>query len=368
MGSGVYTHARELGLELSNMGLTPFVVGTKNASQPVSSQYIELLKSSSFGSKFLSSKWMAPYLVEKWVRQNQRRPSILHGLSNLNLSVFHRKSKSLRYVITVHDLIPLIAPNGVSGALHWQMKMILPKVLAKADAIVTVSEWTSRSLIDFFPFVSAKVIHKIPNGYRSEDFNAEQYSQVIPSPSICNIDKQDLKLVIVARGESYKRLEKIGELAQHLKRCHKSSFSIRLVTDVKGEAIVKRTLSGELKQNVTIYKALDTQQLQRLYVEATVNISFSLYEGFGLPLLEALAANTPSVFVAGSGSSEYLNPQVSVAVSSEAEIGEWYHAILRAQALKFSDKFSETAKRHLISLPSWKDAAFRLKSLYESLT
>lgn len=93
------------------------------------------------------------------------RPTIYHGLSNFNLPCIRRpKPQAVRFVLTVHDLIPILAGSSVSRALRLQSRFLLPRALERADSIIAVSNWTSSTLAERFPQHCSKIT-VIPNGF-----------------------------------------------------------------------------------------------------------------------------------------------------------------------------------------------------------
>jgi glycosyltransferase involved in cell wall biosynthesis len=84
---------------------------------------------------------------------------VFHALSNFNLPL--QRVVGTRLVLTVHDLIPLRAPDNVSAAFRWQFRLWLSRSVVVADRVLAVSAHTRDQLRARFPGVEATVV---PNG------------------------------------------------------------------------------------------------------------------------------------------------------------------------------------------------------------
>ena len=76
------------------------------------------------------------------------RPRLYHATANFNLPL--RPTPGVPYVLTVHDLVPLLLPDTVSRAFRWQFRAWLTSSLRVADAVICVSEVTRQSLLAQF--------------------------------------------------------------------------------------------------------------------------------------------------------------------------------------------------------------------------
>ena len=81
---------------------------------------------------------------------------IFHAHANFNLPTLKNFSNKQKYVLTVHDFIPIILKKDVSSSLYLQFKYLFPRAADKADLLICVSNWTRDCLVDFFPAYSAK--------------------------------------------------------------------------------------------------------------------------------------------------------------------------------------------------------------------
>lgn len=220
--------------------------------------------------------------------------NIYHGLSNELPFGIHRTN--IKTVVTIHDLINLRYPENYGVFDRWVYKQKLKYAQRHADLIITPSLQTKQDLIHYFGTKSKKIrviplsIPPLPN------FNQTEEKEYILCISSFNKRKNLTNLV-----NAYQQLEvikprliiagKIGEQYPKLKKLVDGSKRIKLIP------------------NPT------TEQIHSLYNSAEFCVYPSLFEGFGIPILEAFAhrkvvatSNTSSMPEVGGNTAAYFNP------------------------------------------------------------
>ncbi len=196
----------------------------------------------------------------------------------------------VRHVITVHDLIPLTSPGEAPLPVYWNYKYRLPSILGNASAIISVSEHTKRDVQKYYQIKPEKII-TIPEGYDKNIF--------VPQSCDTNIlERYGLKykqyMLSVGNASPRKNLIKLIQSFQQI--CHRVPHNLVLVgTKRAGEL---RALRGEIQRlglggRVIILNYVPYHELPQLYSSAALVVYLSLHEGFGLPVLEAMACGTP---------------------------------------------------------------------------
>ena len=194
-------------------------------------------------------------------------------------------------VVTVHDLIPLLL-----SSLHphtselFFFRHFLPLVLQRSRAIIAVSKSTKEDIIKFY-HLPAEKIHVIYEGYDAKLF----------------YPRQDIEIVTRVYGLEHYILY-VGNLLPHknvaslIRAFHLISSKVphRLVLEGRRDtahAAELETLVRELglEGRVVFLGYVPLNHLPYLYSGATVFVTVSLSEGFGLPPLEAIACGTPVV-------------------------------------------------------------------------
>lgn len=219
--------------------------------------------------------------------------------------------KGSSQIVTVHDLLPLQYP---SLRRHQQLyyKVFLPIVLKKSAAIITVSESTKRDLIQFYNY-PAERIHVIYNGYDQDMFKPSD-TQASDGKYFLIVNAHHPYKNAQAALDAYKNL---ADLLEH---------GLIIVAPEPGSTYVRKLKSKValhgLEKRVCFKDYVGEEELAGLYRGATALIYPSLYEGFGLPPLEAMAcgcpvivSNTSSLPEVCGGAAYGVDPQDTAAIS-----------------------------------------------------
>jgi glycosyltransferase involved in cell wall biosynthesis len=174
-------------------------------------------------------------------------------------------------VVTFHDLGVLRHPKAFNAWSRNYGRALLPRVARAAARIIAVSEFTARELVDLLG-VPREKIRVIPNA--------------VGSPFTPNGAAAEGEYVLaVGTLEPRKNLP---TLVEGFRRAHLNGCELRLVGE-RGWGDV------ELAEGVSWLGRVSDDELARLYRGARCVAYASLYEGFGLPVLEAMACGTAVV-------------------------------------------------------------------------
>jgi glycosyltransferase involved in cell wall biosynthesis len=185
-----------------------------------------------------------------------------------------------RYVVELHDLIPLRYPRAGSMLTRYY-RHVLPRVLADAQHVITNSECTARDAADQLGVDRSKLT-AIPLGFDAEAF---RFRDLPTEPYF----------LYVGRRDPHKNLKHIITAFSRLGR---KDLQLRLA----GPADPARTASlrqwADLMRVPNQVRFLDyvpQPQLHELLGRALALVFVSRWEGFGLPVLEAMASGTPVI-------------------------------------------------------------------------
>jgi glycosyltransferase involved in cell wall biosynthesis len=346
-GSGIFIHASQLGRALIGEGVSPILMGNEGIHKNFPEFDVIGVKQGAF-SKLSESKLVRPTKSFQHLK-NLSKPFIYHGLSNINLPLIGRNPHA-RFVVTIHDVIPLLAPKSVSKKYFLQFRAALKNVCSRADAIICVSQWTAKTL-QAHTSVDPGKIHVIMNG------RPKVQIKVAREPS------NSIKLISVGRFEPYKNFDRLIQLVRQMKQ-----LSLTLVTDRSGKAQFEEFGKDLIEdQRLQVFTHQTPEQLVSHYCAADVYVHMSQFEGFCLPAVEAMATALPVVYRLGSGIDEVCGHDVCRPLGEFATADDWMEAIATMAEDSKSAEFPERLEQHLSKLDDWGQAAKKVKNLYESL-
>ncbi len=199
-------------------------------------------------------------------------------------------------VVTVHDVIHLLFPQYLPSRLasHYARFMIR-RATEKAELILTVSDASKRDLLTFFDLPPEK-IHVIPNGINST------ITQPLTDAELDGIrERYQIKgrtLLFVGNIKPHKNVERlIAAVAKARENPDLSDLTLIVVGDdiSKYPSLRRAVARHHIRGNVRFFGFVPERILVAMYKIADVFVFPSLYEGFGLPPLEAMANGTPVV-------------------------------------------------------------------------
>jgi glycosyltransferase involved in cell wall biosynthesis len=274
---------------------------------------------------------------------NQDDCQIFHGLSHeIPLAIQHTRIKS---IVTIHDLIFLRFPQYykfIDRKLYeWKSK----SACKRANKIIAISEKTKADIIDLYGISPEKieVIYQSCDDSFKVPFPKETLSRIsatykLPEKYILNVgtieERKNLKLAVQA-------LKEVSE-------------DFKLVVIGKQTAYFK-TVEQEieklgLKNRIIFLKNIPFSDLPGIYQMASVFVYPSFYEGFGIPIIEALYSAIPVVAATGSCLEEaggpnslYVSPNdakgLATAINQVIENPQLQKE-MKEKGLEFVQKFS----------------------------
>ncbi len=192
--------------------------------------------------------------------------------------------KKTKLVVTLHDVAYLTHPKTVSKFFYLYYKIAIPIILKRADKIVTISKASKEEIVKYYPFSKNK-IEIIYNGILDSFFEKREVKKdnIILYVGSLN-ERKNFSSVI----EAFKSVpEKFG-----YKLVIVGNFSDNFSLKPKNLIALQK---AKQDKNIIFYSQLDLKKLQELYLKAKIFIYPSFYEGFGFPLLEAMASKTPVI-------------------------------------------------------------------------
>ncbi len=283
---------------------------------------------------------------------------ILHEPGIVRPSILY--SSGFKKIITIHDLVPLIFPNTTSLFDIVNLKVV-QMLKRNIDAVIVPSENTKRDVIKFFRIPNDK-IKVIPYG-RDERFrlikDREELENVrlkykLPDKFVLFVGTLEPRKNIKNLIKAYYKLKKKG-IRHKLVIVGKRGWKYKQIFDV--------WKSLDLGGDVMFVDYVENEYLPFIYNLADLFVYPSLYEGFGLPPLEAMACGCPVVVSNTSSLPEVVGDAgIKVDPYNIDEIADAMYKILINDDLK-----DELVKRGLkrAKLFSWEKAAKETLKMYE---
>jgi glycosyltransferase involved in cell wall biosynthesis len=176
-------------------------------------------------------------------------------------------------VVTVHDLSFVRSPELMGRKDRLVFRTMVPRAVRRAARVLTVSERTKRDLVELYGVAESRVV-VTPNG-------VDPAFSTVPGP-------RDGSYVL-AVGAIQRRKNQLAALDA----AREAGLRLVVAGPEKDE-----TVAQELRRGGALLEGyVETERLAELYRGAACLVQPSRYEGFGLPVLEAMACGTPVVAV-----------------------------------------------------------------------
>ncbi|MDR2040343.1 MAG: glycosyltransferase family 4 protein [Bacteroidales bacterium] len=288
-------------------------------------------------NKYFSSLWRTKSIVQDLFRDNIQ---LYHGLSNELPAGLDKKG--IRSIVTIHDLIFLRFPDYYKAIDRAVYKRKFRYACQKADHIVTVSECTKNDVISYFDIDP----QKISIIYQGCD--------TLFHHTVSNEEKQRIRkkyhlpetfMLNVGTIESRKNLMLAVKSLLHLDE------SIHLVAvgreTAYAEQIKNFVTKNKLEKRVHLFSGVPLTDLPAFYQTASVFVYPSFYEGFGIPIIEALYSGVPVIAAIGSCLLEAGGPHsIYVDPDNDEELAKNVKKILSNDT--FTSKMITEGKKHAI--------------------
>lgn len=275
--------------------------------------------------KKLSSIWRIGRITKQL---EEEKVNLFHGLSN-ELPLNIRKSR-IKSIVTIHDLIFLRFPKYYHFIDRKIYTYKFRKACENSDRIIAISECTKRDIMRFFQIPASKIevvyqgCDPIFEQKVSEETKKEiRYRYQLPERFILNVGS------IEERKNALLAVQALSELEQDI---HLVIVGKRTPYTEKIERFVNE---HHLTARVHIFSDVPFKDLPAFYQCAEIFAYPSYFEGFGIPIIEALHSGVPVVAATGSCLEEAGGPDsLYIDPDNVKEIGNAFRRILNDNNLK----------------------------------
>jgi glycosyltransferase involved in cell wall biosynthesis len=302
---------------------------------------------------FLSSWWRTS-MVSEDIRAHEL--DVFHGLSN---ELPKRLPRGVAKVVTIHDLIFLRHPEWYPFIDRNVYFRKFRNACKQADAVVAVSEHTKKDIIHFFNTSEdkIKVVYQACDSrfLRHADKHAIETfrkKRSLPADYILYVGTIEERKNLLTLARALAQVDGIPLVVIGRKKKYFDKVSRFMKENHAGNRII-------FPENISVH------ELPLVFQGASVFVYPSFYEGFGIPVIEALSSRVPVITTsvtalpeAGGDAAIYFNPH------DAADLAEKIKAVLGDAALRkrMSEAGAEYVKRF-----GRKETATAMMDLYKSL-
>jgi glycosyltransferase involved in cell wall biosynthesis len=296
-------------------------------------------------NKALTAYWRSKSIVRDLFTN---KIDIYHGLSHeLPLGI---EKTNIKTVVTIHDLIFIRYPNlfrTIDRKIYYKK---FKSACHRADKIIAVSQQTKQDIIDFFliPEEKIEVVYQGCNKVFQDTIEGNKQKETQEKYNLPND-----YLLCVGSIEERKNLLTLLKALKEL-----PNQKLVVIGNGKGYKIkcLRFIAEHNLSNRVAFLNGLETEEMAAIYQSAQMLVYPSIFEGFGIPILEALFSKTPVITSkdgcfaeAGGPTTKYINP-LSVNEMKEAILEIQNSTELQEQMIAKGFKYAQNFKDEKIAI------------------
>jgi glycosyltransferase involved in cell wall biosynthesis len=255
-----------------------------------------------------------------------------------------------KVVVTVHDLGFKHYPNLYPFLNRLYHNLAMNFSVRRANHIITISKATEKDILKFYPRIDAEKITVIYHGY-----DRKKFRPAVKEEHQSFKEKYGPYILFLGRLEYKKNIKRIVETYVQI-RCQNKSVAHKLVlagSPKYGFEEIKtliESLPRHIQEDIIVTGYVKDSEVPRIIREADIFLFPSLFEGFGMPVIEAFASGVPVVTskttslpeIAG-GAALLVDPYKTndiVAACLKLITNRKYHQTLKTRGLTRAKDFS----------------------------
>ncbi len=310
--------------------------------------------------KYLPMKSYCWHLYSQFKLSNNNHDlDIIHSPENASLFV---KLKDQKKIITTYDLIPKFYPDTIDHITLFRFKYLFPRTLKTADKIIAISNSTKKDLIDYFNIPEGKIkVILLAADEKFKPLNKDETEEIKR--------RYNLNFPFILYVGNLAKHKNIPALIKAFYKITKKGISHKLVITGKRGCKYKEIFETidklNLQDDVMFTGYVSDEDLPALYNAAELFVYPSLYEGFGLPPLEAMACGTPVITSNTSSLPEVVGDAgIMVDPHDVDELADTMYDVLTNDGLK-EDLIKKGLER--AKMFSWEKCALETLKVYKEL-
>lgn len=356
-GSGIGTYIENLLEELLNIDNTNnyTIFWTGDNFQKYKKANSNIIMTSKKHNLFFENYYY-PNLIKKYKIDLHHIPQNGIGFSD---------TYSSPCIVTIHDLIPYIMPETVGRGYLERFLTDMPFIIKNCQGILTVSEYSKKDILKFFPNFPADKIFVTPlaanktylplNKDKCKTYLSEKYK--IDTPFILYLGG------FSKRKNVHNLITSFKKIASSLKR----NYNLVICGSLRDEGLKLQQLAKDLliDDKIIFTGFVPDSDLPYFHNACDLFVYPSSYEGFGLPILEAmnckapvLSSNTTSIPEVANNSAFLIDPQEKTALSEAM--------LLLLNSPSLLEEYSEKGYKNSLKY-TWKNTAALTLSAYKNV-
>lgn len=270
-----------------------------------------------------------------------------------------------RLVVTIHDCIHLMFPQYLPNRLAYTYaRLSMWAAVRRSDRILTVSESSKRDILRFFDVAPDKIT-VIHNAIDDHFAVPPTEDQVVRVRERYQLDEQFV--LYVGNVKPHKNLERLIDAFSRVRKSGFDHVKLLIIGDEisKHQALRRAVHRLMLHKYVRFLGFVPDETLAVLYRLAAVFVFPSLYEGFGLPPLEAMASGAPVVTSNVSSLPEVVGDAAVLVDPYDAQaIANGIASVLGDAALREQLRAKGFERAHRFS---WEASVTRVREIYQQV-
>lgn len=298
----------------------------------------------------------------KYFEKNQPTYDIVHDNQSLCYGVLKLQDKGIPVITTIHHPITSDLEIALKSADNWKLRLLIRRwhsflrmqknVVPRLKHLVTVSRASRDDIAQAFS-IDPSQIDIVHNGIDTNIFK--------PLPEI---KQKPFRIMATASADA--PLKGLDYLLKAFARLLPDQPALELLILGKlkedGETL-KLIEKLDIGNHLKFVSGIETEELVKLYAEATLVVVPSIYEGFGLPAGEAMACGVPVISTDGGALPEVVgNCGIIVPTRDEKAIANAIVDLLGNPAKR--QQLGRKGRARIVDLFSWKVAAENMVNLY----